>query len=713
MISRLSLLLIWCITSINGPDVNDMNELLYEGILLLLQGQSPYGQNYTLSVSGNVINQAYFSYPPLALLFHLPAILLTPSAFHTIGAADFMLSFTILHLACDAIVYKAVKDAGSTRGALLMWVIPFWIFMDIMTFLSVPIMFIVLGLARLDYPKEALLWFSVATLIYQYAGIFLLFFLFYKWKDLSKIQIGFIPVIVVFLFFFFLDPVGITNDLIFQQLNRGYESWLVNRYNSPIFFIGSIPSIIYNTSGLQVGTITNFAVSAFILLLLIDITRFEGKRPGLFIFYSGIGLLAVLMSTLHGNLHLYLILVPLPFLANLQGDTLYHAPENLKRSFFTPLLKRIKKGMIRIQQSSWFPSADTIMGLTIRTITIVAFLFFALNSPNFPDLNDQNQKVLMGIQNMIQGINPFGQNYTLSAVGDQPRIWFNEAFYHYTPGSLIFHLPVLIYPVYWSGLGFLDFMPAMFLLHMFCDYVSYRALKRKGLTLAGKILWMLPFWVFIDFVLFISVPIMFMILGLTQLDDPLRSTLFLGCSAVTYHFTAPVLIFAILKHMFVDKKIIKVLLGLLPTIGILAFFQGWCMIQGTPTLMIDDLFFSQTTRVYIPWGDKILDWIAWTGSVPAIAFNISQILGFASEPLDLFTNGVFRLSDLMMLVTAIVSVINVIRYLRNPSRKRLLYYSGISLVLLAASTPHGLLHYWLFALAPFLYYNEVQKNPTL
>ena len=202
LISRVSLLLLWFITSINGPDVNDMNELLYEGILFLLQGQSPYGQNYTLSVSGNTINQNYFSYPPLALLFHLPAVLLTPISWHTIGSADFMLSFTILHMACDAIVYKAIKDAGSFRGALLMWVIPFWIFMDMMTFLSVPIMFIVLGLVRLEHPKEALMWFSIATLIYQYAGIFLVFFFFYKWKDLSEIQMGFIPVIMISLVFF-------------------------------------------------------------------------------------------------------------------------------------------------------------------------------------------------------------------------------------------------------------------------------------------------------------------------------------------------------------------------------------------------------------------------------------------------------------------------------------------------------------------------------
>jgi hypothetical protein len=336
-------------------------------------------------------------------------------------------------------------------------------------------------------------------------------------------------------------------------------------------------------------------------------------------------------------------------------------------------------------------------------------LLFALNAPNFPDLNDQNQKVLMGIQNMIQGINPFGQNYTLTAVGDQPRIVFNEFFYHYTPGSLIFHLPVLLYPAYWSGLGFLDFMPAMFVLHMFCDYISYRALKKKGLILASRIIWMLPFWVFIDFVLFISIPIMFMILGLTHLDDPLKSTLFLGCSAVTYHFTAPLLIFAVLKHMFIDKEYRKVMIGLIPTIGILAFFQAWCMIQGTPTLMIHDLFFSQTDRGYIPWESKIIDWVAWTGSIPAIVFNISQILGFPSEPLDMFTNGAFRLSDLMMVITIIVSVINVIRYIKNPTKQRLLYYSGISLALLAASTPHGLLHYWLFAFAPFLYYKEVLK----
>jgi hypothetical protein len=107
----------------------------------------------------------------------------------------------------------------------------------------------------------------------------------------------------------------------------------------------------------------------------------------------------------------------------------------------------------------------------------------------------------------------------------------------------------------------------------------------------------------------------------------------------------------------------------------------------------------------------MIDWIAWTGSIPALAFNIAQIFGFPSEPLDMITNGALRLSDLMMYITILVSVVNVIRYMRNPSRKRLLFYSGISLVLLAASTPHGLMHYWLFALAPFLYYYEEQKNP--
>ncbi|MHA1917986.1 MAG: hypothetical protein ACTSUV_06735 [Candidatus Ranarchaeia archaeon] len=710
LILRVGLIFIWVLVGINGPDINDMNELLYEGILVTLQGQSPYGKNYTLTVLGDNILHPYFSYPPLAIIFHLPAVLLGPLQFQTIGNADFMPFFTLLHLVCDAIVYKALLDANSKKGALIMWIIPFWVFMDMMTFLSVPLMLSVIGFLKIEQPKQALLWFSLATFVYQYCGIFLIFFLIYKWRNLSKLLMSLIPVILISVAFFFLNPSGMITDLVIEQMNRGYESWIVNRYNSPFFFIGSIPAIIYNLFGIETGLYVNIMNSILILFMLLDIARYKGNRHGLFVFYSGISLLLVLMGSLHGNLHLYLLLVPLPLIANIFGKSLYSVPEGQPKSIFYPILKGFKKLLVKIQNISWFPSKETLIGLLLRTITIVAFLLFALNFPQFPDLNDQNQKVMMGLEFMLQGINPFGQTYNLSAVAALPRDWFVENFYHYGPGSLIFHLPTLLYPAYWSGVGFLDFMPSMFLLHMFCDYISYKALMKKGMKLAGMVIWVLPIFVFIDFVLFISVPIMFLILGITEIDNTLKSTLYLGLSAVTYHFIAPILVFVMIYHLVKNKDIKSIILGLIPTILILGFFQAWCILDGTPLLMIHDLFLSQTERVYISWGSKAIDFLAWSGSIPALAYNFSLLLGLPNEPLALLTSGEFRISDLMMLITILVSGINVIRFIKKPSYWRIFHFSGISLVLLAASTPHGLLHYWLFAIIPYLYYFEYKKN---
>ncbi|MHA1861876.1 MAG: hypothetical protein ACTSVM_06265, partial [Candidatus Ranarchaeia archaeon] len=307
-------LTLWLMIGINGPDIQDMNEIVYKGILYMLAGLDPYGQTYELTALGNIASQNYFNYPPLTLLVHLPLVLV-PGLFHPIGSMDFLPGFTLIHLFFDAGTYLVLKTDNHRKLAYIFWINPLLVYSNVMTFLSLPIFFITVACAKIESPFWSTLAVVLGAATYQYVAAFLPVILIYHRKNpkaaVSALVLGILPALP----FFIWNPSSAFYDLVIAQAGRGYESWWDNRYNSPTFFSGSIPSIIYNLTGAKQGGLQLAPIAfvcSFIIFIILIKDTWNHRSPGVVILNGSLFLVSLLLSSANGSFHYWLIGVALP-----------------------------------------------------------------------------------------------------------------------------------------------------------------------------------------------------------------------------------------------------------------------------------------------------------------------------------------------------------------------------------------------------------------
>jgi len=320
-------------------DLTDMNELLFQGLANLLHGICPYGQTYVLATYAGSFLQSYFNYPPFAVLFHLPTLLwLGPQS---LGTMQFMPGIFLVHTAFDFILYYRLHQAGHARAELMLWVNPGMVFIDIITFVSLPLLLVTLAILNLDKPLRTGLYSSLLAASYQLGVIFLPFILLYQYKrrQLTKSIMGLLPVLGVVLVFFVWNPTAFVNDLLLAQLGRGYVDWsdanplslYYNRYYPAGFlFMGSLPSVVFNIAiGLgippgdapQIGLPMMAIVGIAAIALLVHFAR--NLRKGLAILYPGCLLALLIASGSEGLTHYWVMTITLPFLAWAQHRTFF------------------------------------------------------------------------------------------------------------------------------------------------------------------------------------------------------------------------------------------------------------------------------------------------------------------------------------------------------------------------------------------------------
>jgi SAM-dependent methyltransferase len=318
-------------------DLTDMNELVFQGLANLLHGICPYGQTYVLATYAGSFVQTYFNYPPFAVLFHLPT-LLWPGP-QSLGTIQFMPGILLVHTAFDFILYYRLHQAGHSRAELMLWVNPGMVFIDIITFVSLPLLLVTLTILNLDKPVRTGLYSSLLAASYQLGVIFLPFILLYQYRrrQLTKTIMGLLPVLGVVLAFFLWNPTAFVNDLLLAQLGRGYVNWLdanpmsvhYNRYYPAAFlFMGSLPSVIFNIAiGLgippsdapQIALPMMAVVGIAAVALLVHFAR--NPRKGLAILYPGCLLALLIASGSEGLTHYWVMTITLPFLAWAQHRT--------------------------------------------------------------------------------------------------------------------------------------------------------------------------------------------------------------------------------------------------------------------------------------------------------------------------------------------------------------------------------------------------------
>ncbi len=350
---------------------------------------------------------------------------------------------------------------------------------------------------------------------------------------------------------------------------------------------------------------------------------------------------------------------------------------------------------------SWWKEIG--LGAYIRILSFIGIMLAAFTNPLFPDVNDMNELITLGIVYMFQGQNPYGQTYVLSALGATPSDTYVQNFLNYGPMNLLLHLPCMIYPWMINGAGYMNFQPSFFLFHTIFDFLMFDRLMRMNQRFVALFVWINPLFVTLNLVTHMSVPLLLVVLGYENWKDPVQSVFWLGLGALTYQYIALLLIFAIAYHIRSCKG---VLLGLLPSLAVLGAFQLWAVFEGRPFVLVDDLLLQQFGRPYEPWfPDHQYSWYTWTGSIPAVVYNV---LGQV-DPLMVLTGGLLRLSTLMNAIALSIAVVFLLHIVIEPNYKRSVLYGALALLLVLLSSPSGIWHHN-FVVAFPLYMTSVERG---
>jgi hypothetical protein len=370
------------------------------------------------------------------------------------------------------------------------------------------------------------------------------------------------------------------------------------------------------------------------------------------------------------------------------------------------------------------------LGIFIRVLTLILILYIASINPTFPDVNDMNELLTQGLNYMFSGLNPYNRDYWLTALAEGPCDPYYQNFINYGPGSLLFHIPAMIYPYSFDFAGCMDFQPSFMIIHGFFGFLLFDRMMRSGNRVAAIFVWINPIMVTLDFVTHMTVVLFLLWMGYEKWKDPFRSVFWLGIGAITYQYIGLLLLFAIAYHL---RSYRKWLLGVLPAVAIFGAFQVWASLEAfvynNPTrhmAVIYDLLIVQFSRGYEPWPLHIQSWWSWTGSIPAVIFNVFWIvanniwagLGLTTispdlwvqvgDPLQIVTRGFIppdgiRISTFFSAVALIVTVLLLIRILRQPSSDKSILYSVISMALFLLGAPAGIWHHNFIIIIPIFY----------
>ncbi|MHA2314352.1 MAG: hypothetical protein ACXACF_03585, partial [Candidatus Hermodarchaeia archaeon] len=482
------------------------------------------------------------------------------------------------------------------------------------------------------------------------------------------------------------------------------------------------------------------------------------------IFLPGILLALFIASTAEGLTHYWVLCLTLPFLFWAQRDSFRASPvegvseeisepptrpsetytngeellESPQPKETEPILTRTSDVpttfSMRIQVAivdsfklyrQWWKEIG--LGIVLRVLALALILYVASVNPFFPDINDMNELLTSGLTYMFQGLNPYGRDYWLTALAQGPCDIYYQGFINYGPGSLLIHLPCMIYPYSFNFAGCMDFQPSFMILHSIFDFLLFDRLMRRGHRIVALFVLYNPILVTLSFVTHMSVVIFILYMGYEKWKDPFWSTFWLGLGAITYQYLALLLLFAIAYHF---RSYRKWLIGILPAIAIFGVFQLWASVEAIlyndPSrnlAMLNDLVFVQFGRSYEAWPLHWHSWWSWTGSVPAVLFNcfwivdswIKTSLGFIpipptmwvdiGDPLQAVTRGPLiqltgglitegiRIATLFTVLAVLVTIYFLIKLLRTSDFKNSITYGVIAMGLFLVGAPAGIWHH--------------------
>jgi hypothetical protein len=339
---------------------------------------------------------------------------------------------------------------------------------------------------------------------------------------------------------------------------------------------------------------------------------------------------------------------------------------------------------------------ETLLGLAVQVSVLVVLTLVWANTLYLPDLNDMGELVFLGVQNLLSGINPYGKTYTLGIAVTDLRNHYEVDAFHYGPVTLVAHLPVMLFPFRFDGLGKADIMPSFVALQVTFTFLLFWCLARMGHARFGLLFWANPFWVPTELNTFFALPLLFLLLGLQQIEQPRRCILWLSLAAATYQITAPLLVFALIYHRTQIRALVQ---SLAPAVLLTSLFVIWSALEGQPLQLLQDLLLSTLNRPYPEWSYvRFIPVWAMLFSVPVLAFNLFHV-----DYVSVWTGGALRMSSFMMLATVVIMGVLCVLLLHHPTMKRTLTYGSLVIFLLIASMPSGLGEYYVIVILPLFF----------
>lgn len=211
------------------------------------------------------------------------------------------------------------------------------------------------------------------------------------------------------------------------------------------------------------------------------------------------------------------------------------------------------------------------IGVAIRVIITV--YLFSLNE----DLNDMNELLIYAIQRLFNGQNPYELNfeYHLSVHGVSYDYYLG-----YPPVLLVIYSIVIIYPEMW---GITDFNILLFSLNILydflCVYLLYEKDHKFGNITMG-VYWCIPFFPYSDLVSFYSVLFLLCFISLKNIDNPIKSSLFMFLCIGSYHlflFMAPVILVYYFRTYISDEEALKIYIEQFKAHGNKKFTTSECL----------------------------------------------------------------------------------------------------------------------------------------
>ena len=382
------------------------------------------------------------------------------------------------------------------------------------------------------------------------------------------------------------------------------------------------------------------------------------------------------------------------------------------------------KDSLQLYRQWW---KEISLGIFIRILTLLAILYIASVNPTFPDVNDMNELLTSGLNYMFMGLNPYNRDYWLSALAAGPCDIYYQNFINYGPGSLLFHLPAMVYPYAFDFAGCMDFQPSFMVLHGVFDFLLFDRMMRNGNRSPAMFIWINPVMVTLNFVTHMSVVIFLLWMGYEKWKDPFWSVFWFALGAITYQYIGLILLFVIAYHF---RSYRNWLFGALPSVIIFALFQLWASIEAVlysdplrHFALINDLLLVQFGRPYEAWPLHIQSWWSWTGSIPAVLFNVYWIVSnnlWASmslptidpslwaqigDPLQIVTRDLvppigIRISTVFTGIALIVTLYFLLKLLLRPDFGKSMYYAFISMGLFLIGAPAGIWHHNFIAIIP-------------